>query len=279
MSFTYRKATAKDIPALLEIEKGATPSNLYLGDCREEFLDPARGELVVGVDETGTPRGFAHLALQYDGSAWLECLRVDPAWQKKGCGAVMWERFVSYCKETGCSHLGMFTGLTNYPSKVLAERNGLHVDYINREGNLPRESAPQVTAPEGFTRITDPAQIEKAMLPYQAGYEGYFCMNRTYFRCSGALYEGLAKDQEVYVKGDTVVILGARFLKDRALHIGYMGGDVDACIDLAIARLQELGLPKLTCVIPSAREDLREALEKKGFAFPQSQIIVLEREF
>ncbi len=58
-----------------------------------------------------------------------------------------------------------------------------------------------------------------------------------------------------------------------------MGGNLDECVDLAISQLKELGLPKLTCVIPSAREDLKEALEKKGFAFPQSQIIVLEREF
>lgn len=278
MRFTYRKATREDLPRLAEIEQKSVAGGYYLVDCFDEFMDPARGELVVGVDETGTPQGFAHLALLYDGSAWLECLRVDPAHQKEGCGAVMWQRFVSFCKEHGCSHLGMFTGAKNYPSKVLAERNGLHLDYTSREGHLAREDAPQVALPQGWTQLTDPAAIEKAMLPYQKDYEGYFCLNRTYMRCNGKLYEGIARDHQVWVKGESIVILGARFLPERALFIGWMGGDLDECATFAVAKYNDTGLPKLTCICSAQNTGVMAALEKQGFTFP-SELIVLERDF
>lgn len=278
MQFTCRKATREDLPRLAEIEKKSVSGGYYLVDCYDEFLDPARGELVVGVDENGVPQGFGHVALLHDGSAWLECLRVDPAAQKMGCGAAMWVRFVSYCKEKGCSHLGMFTGAKNYPSKVLAERNGLHLDYTSREGSLLREDASQVTLPQGWTRLTDPAAIEKAMLPHQKDYEGYLSLNRTYMRTTGKLYEYLAEKQQVWVKESSVVVLGARFLPERALFIGWAAGDLEECAALAVAKFLETGLPKLTCICSSQNTALMAALEKQGFTFP-SELIVLERDF
>lgn len=278
MSFVCRVGRKEDLPALAEIERKTSPGNRYLLDCSEEFLDPARGELVV-VTEDDEPRGFAHFSIQPDGSGWLECLRVDPEHQKRGCGARIWQRFIELCEIHKVPHVGMFTGLTNYASRVLGERNGLHVDYQNREGSLAREDIPSMDVPAGFVRVTDPEEIRKALAPYEAGYHGYFCMNRTYNYYNDALYQYLAQEQSVWVNGESVVVTGARFLKDRALYIGVMGGDVDACIRFAISKLEESGLPKLTAAIPSDRDDLREALEKYGFVFPQSQIIVLERDF
>lgn len=278
MSFTCRVAQKEDLPALAEIERKSISGNLYLLDCAEEFLDPAMGELVVATED-GIPRGFGHFSIQPDGSGWLECLRVDPEHQKRGCGAQIWKRFIELCAERKVSHVGMYTGLTNYASKVLGERNGLHVDYQNREGNLNASEAPSVSAPAGFIPLTDPEMVAGALAPYEGGYQGYFCMNRTYHRCNASLYRYLAKEQNVWFNGESVVVLGARFLKDRALHIGMMGGDLDACVRLAISELSKSGLPKLTAVIPSERDDLRAALERYGFQFPESQIIVLERDF
>lgn len=278
MSFVCRTGRREDLPLLAEIEKKATPTNLYLIDCAEEFLDPKRGELVVA-EENGIPRGFAHFSLQPDGSGWLECLRVDPEHQKRGCGTEIWKRFMELCAIYNVPHVGMYTGLKNYASRVLGERNGLSVSYQNREGSLTRELAADTDAPEGFVRLTDAEKIQNVIAPYEAGYQGYFCMNRTYNYLNPPLYEYMAREQSVWVKGGSVVVLGARFLKDRALYIGIMGGDIDECIRLAVSEFKKSGLSKLAAVIPSDRDDLREALEKHGFAFPQSQIIVLERNF
>lgn len=278
MSFICRVGNRDDLPALAEIERKATPKNLYLLDCAEEFLDPAKGELVVATED-GVPRGFAHFSIQPDGSGWLECLRVDPEHQKRGCGAVIWRRFIELCGIYKVPHVSMYTGLTNYASRVLGERNGLHIAYQNREGSITQDTASAVEAPDGFVRITDPREVQKAISPYEAGYQGFFSMNRTYNHYSVPLYNYLAAEQSVWVKGDSVVVIGARFLKDRGLFIGVMGGNVDECVRLAVSEFKKSGLPKLSAAIPSDRDALREALEKYGFAFPQSQIIVLERNF
>ncbi|MBQ9966521.1 MAG: GNAT family N-acetyltransferase [Clostridia bacterium] len=277
MSMTLRKGVIEDLPALLEIEKKATPKLLYLNDVKEEFFNNEIGELIVA-EEDGQPIGFARFSVQYDGSGWLECLRVDPAHQKKGCGALIWTRFIELCDIFKAPYVRMYTGLTNYASRVLGERNGLHVAYQTREGTLMLENAPDVSA-EGFEKADCHHCVEAAVAPYAEGYHGYFCTNRTFYGLGMPLYKGLAQEEMVWKKGESMVTIGARFQKDKGLHIGLMGGDLDECVRFAVQKFRESGLPKLVCMIPSERDDLRAALEKYGFVFPDAQIIMLERQF
>ncbi len=277
MSIVCRKAVPEDLPVLLEIEKRSTPRLLYLEGVKDLFFDNTTGELIVA-EEDGVPIGLARFSTQYDGSGWLECLRVDPAHQKKGCGAIIWQRFIELCHEFNVPFVRMYTGLTNYPSRVLGERNGLHVAYQTREGTLLKDNIPEVED-ETFEPVTDPAEAAALFAPYAEGYHGYFCTNRTYYGLNDKLYEGLVNEGIVWRKGDSVVTVGARFLKDQGLHIGFMGGDVEACVRFAIKKFRESGLPKLVCMIPSERDDLRAVLEKYGFVFPDAQIIMLERAF
>lgn len=277
MSMTLRKGVIEDLPFLLEIEGKATPSLHYLNDVQEEFFNNEIGELIVA-EEDGVIIGFARFSVQYDGSGWLECLRVDPAHQKKGCGALIWTRFIELCDIFKVPYVRMYTGLTNYASRVLGERNGLHVAYQTREGTLLLENAPDVSA-EGFEQADCHHCAEAALSPYAEGYHGYFCTNRTFYGIGMPLYKGLAQDGIVFKKDGAALTLGARFQKDKGLHIGMMGGDLDECVRFAVQKLRESGLPKLVCMIPSERDDLRAALEKYGFVFPEAQIIMLERKF
>lgn len=277
MSITCRKGVMADLPVLLEIEKRSTPKLLYLDGVKDEFFDNTRGELIVA-EEDGQPIGFARFSLQYDGSGWLEVLRVDPAHQKKGCGATIWKRFIELCDIYKVPYVRMYTGATNYASRVLGERNGLHVAYKVIEGNLMLENAPDVSA-SGFEQADCHHCAEAALSPYAEGYHNYFCMNRSFYGIGEPLYKGLVKEGYVWKKEGSALVLGARFLKQNGLHIGMMGGDLDECIKFAVSKLKESGLPKLTAVIPYERDDLRAALEKYGFVFPDSQIIMLERKF
>ncbi len=278
MSIVCRKGVIEDLPVLLDIEKHSTPKLLYLEGVQDLFFNNEDGELIVA-EEDGKPIGFARFSTQYDGSGWLECLRVHADHQKKGCGAVIWKRFIELCDIYHVPFVRMYTGLTNYASRVLGERNGLHVAYQTREGTLLKDNIPAVEPAEGFVPVTDPAECEKLFAPYAEGYHNSFCTNRTYYGLNKALYEGLCGEGIVYRKGDSVVTVGARFLKDQGLHIGFMGGDADECIRFAIEKFKASGLPKLVCMIPSERDDLRAALEKYGFVFPDAQIIMLERAF
>ena len=199
MSITCRKGNINDLPVLLEIESRSTPSLLYLDAVKDEFFDNSRGELIVA-EEDGQPIGFARFSLQCDGSGWLEILRVDPAHQKKGCGAVIWKRFIELCEIYKVPYVRMYTGLSNYASRVLGERNGLHVAYQTREGTLMLENAPDVTAPDGFSLSDCHHCAEAAISPYVEGYHGYFCMNRTFYGLTQPLYKQLVSDGYVWEK-------------------------------------------------------------------------------
>ncbi len=278
MGIKTRKGRAEDIPRLREIEKRTTPGNLYLYDCREEFLDDRYGELVVA-EEDGEVRGFAHFSLQPDGSAWLECLRVDPEHQKKGCGTAIWKRFMELCEIHGVTHVGMYTGEKNYASRTLGERNGLKIDYRSREGVLEREKGSGAERDFGFERVTDTEQAKELLSAMAEEYGGYFSMNRTFNRFGEKMDEYLVKKQSLWRHGDSAVILGSRFLPERGLYIPAMTGDIELCADFAVSEFQKSGLPKLFAPVPSGRERLTKPLESRGFVFSQRDIIVLERDF
>lgn len=278
MSITVRKGVLEDLPKLLEIEPKATPGLQYLNDVQEEFFNNEIGEMVVA-EEDGNIIGFGRFSTQFDGSGWLECLRVDPAHQKKGCGAQIWKRYVELCDIYHVPFVRMYTGLTNYASKTLGERNGLHVAYQTQEGTLLKDNIPDVEPVEGFELADCHHCAAAAIEPYAEGYHNYYCINRTFYTMGEPLYKALVKDQMAWKKGDSMVVIGARFQKDKGLHIALMGGNLDECVRFAIQKFRESGVGKLVCMIPSEREDLHEVLLKYGFTIPSNHIIMLERAF
>ena len=278
MSITVRPGVLEDLPHLLEIEPKATPGLQYLNDVQEEFFNNEIGELVVA-EEDGIIIGFGRFSTQFDGSGWLECLRVDPAHQKKGCGAQIWKRYIELCDKYNVPFVRMYTGLTNYASKVLGERNGLHVAYQTQEVTLLKENIPDFEPVEGFEQADCHHCVAAAVEPYAEGFHNYFCTNRTFYTMGEPLYKGLAAENWVWKKDDNMVALGARFQKDKALHIGLMGGDLDLCMRFALQKFRESGLPKLAFMIPSEHEDLHQIAEKYGFTIPANHIIMLERAF
>ncbi len=277
MAMTLRKAVMADLPVLLEIEGKSTPNLLYLNGVREEFFDNTTGELIVA-ELDGVPVGFSRFSVQYDGSAWLETLRVDPEHQKKGIGALIWTRFMELCTELNTPFVRMYTGHTNYPSRILGERNGLHVALTTVEGTLKLGDAPDVSAPD-FKAVTCPRRAEELLSPYFDEYQGYFCTNRTFYGLGEPLYKGLTEKGMVYEYDGSALVLGARFLEKEGLHLGMFGGDLDACVRFAVAQLKKQGLPKLVCMIPDGDERRLAALKKYGLIFPESKIIMLERAF
>ena len=139
MEFVCRAGRWEELPRLLEIEQGATPGLLYLDDVKDEFFDPAKGELIVA-EADGVPAGFVHFSLQPDGAAWLETLRVDPAYQKQGCGTALWKAMMAAAEKYRVPAMRMYTGRTNIASYTLAKRNGLEIASETLEGTLLAEN-------------------------------------------------------------------------------------------------------------------------------------------
>ena len=124
MNISIRKGRIEDLPRLLEIEASAIPGYGYLDGVKEEFFDNSRGELIVA-ETDGLPIGFARFTLEYDGSAWLEILRVHKDWQRKGCGRAIWARFMELAAQYRVPAMRMYTGEKNLT--VLADTLSLEL--------------------------------------------------------------------------------------------------------------------------------------------------------
>lgn len=271
-----RLAEKQDLQRLVDIEAVATPSVRYIAEVEEEFYDPDRGELIVA-EIDGVVAGFGHYSIQYDNAAWIETLRVDPPYQKRGAGTAMWEWIMDICERLNPPAIRMYTNVTNDGSIKLAYRCGLGIRLNTHEYELSLEG---VDTPQnhGFTRVPY-GDVEPLLAPYAAGYHGYYCTNRTFYAMNDDLYRALADDGKVWAKEDAVAVVGSRYRHETALHTGMLCGNVDHCIDLAVAEGIRQGVPKVVCMVPHDRMDLADALRAHGFRLNNNDIIMMERIF
>ena len=276
---TTRPAVEADLPRLLEIERAAMPGLQYLEGVFELFLRREDGELVAALQD-GVLGGFGRLSLLCDGSAWLETLRVDPALQRRGLGAAIWARYLELCRQFQVPAVRMYTGEQNVASAKLAERNGLALAVRSVEGNLPLANLPEdaADAPPPFQPISDPDELAALWEQHRSNRPRYLCLNRTFYAMGAPLDRELCRTGRAYRLGDTLLILGARFLPERALHIGWAAGDLGQALAFAIARGRALGVPKLTWMLPDDRTETVAWLRAHGFVF-SSRILLLERRF
>ena len=282
MAITVRIAGRSDLEDMLRIEKETMPGHTYLYETQNELLDPEQGWMLISFDDD-KPIGIAHLYRQPDGAGWFEILRVTPSEQKKGAGTAMWDRAIELCGENGLKSIAMYTGLKNVTSRKIAERKGLSLRLAVKEGELSREAAIAMfsgSAPEeapcadasAFAAVCGKHGCEKA-------FGGQFVFNRTFYGFTPENLAWLCGEGMAYCGEDFAAAIGARFNKDAALQIGFIGGDEDKAIELAAKLLLAGPWPKLVIDVPEERADLIAKLSSKGFKFLDSTIITLKREF
>ena len=87
-----REMTIEDLEETLKVESSAIRGNPgYLEDAFH-YYQSAKGELSVALID-GKIVGVGKLSILFDGSAWLEVLRVHQDYQKKGVGAAIYKRY------------------------------------------------------------------------------------------------------------------------------------------------------------------------------------------
>ncbi len=278
MGMTTRKAGMGDLEAMLKIEESAIPGYGYLYVNRHFYFDGVenRGEMVLA-ELDGAPMGMGQYSVLPDGSGWLEILRVDRPHQRMGAGRAIYRRYLQLAEETGAPSVAMFTGWKNVASRALAEANGFHLaaamaGYDKALGAGEVDEA----ALNRFHAVRDPA--EAGRLIDTKGWGPFMALNRTFFHYNDALMEYLCGRGMVYTDGANTAVVGCRMLKRRGYHIGWFGGDAEACLALAEAVTRREGLPKLTIMFPPERTDLAEAVEGAGFV-ASGELIVMERVF
>lgn len=274
-TITVRRARRDDLDAINRVEAGSTPSLRYVARVFDDFVSDEIGEFSVA-EIDGQVVACGKFSLMPDHSAWLETLRVLPAYQGRGAGKRLYERFFEVARREGVTTMRMYTGVTNLVSKGLAERFGFRLAGTFRGAWLPLEAAAG-PAP-AFTPVTDPARATALLMPHAARWTGFVVMNRTFYALSPVLCADFSRAGRVFEEraSGSVVVLGARFMPEQALHLGLYAGDAQACLDFAAHLGVERGAGRVSCLFPPAAADIQAALTGRGFRLESSDFIVME---
>ncbi|MEM5774520.1 MAG: GNAT family N-acetyltransferase, partial [Anaerolineaceae bacterium] len=212
-----------------------------------------------------------------DFTAWLETLRVIPECQGMGIGKRFYERFFELAAEKHLSAMRMYTGLTNYASKGLAERYGFTLEETFAEARMPSQPEWAEVESGAFTPVSDPAVAQALLMPLAGAWNGFLVMNRTFYRITPALCADFARKGFVYADPSTgsVMVLGARFQPELALHIGLYAGNWPACLGFAQRLCAQRGAGRLNWMFPAALEQVKATASAGGFALDGSECIVM----
>ena len=279
MEIKTRAFRHEDLEACLEVEKAAIKGdNHYLKDV-EDYYRTTRGELTV-VEVDGKIAGMGKLTVLFDGSAWLELLRVHPEYQRRGCGMAIYKRYMEQIEEMGCPAARMYTGARNVPSAALAERHGLHrsTEFHGMTLTLDRADASLFWEPPMYCRLNGDEAIME-LLPMKEQLGGYLGINQTYYEINEETLRGFAAAGWIYGDGKgNVLVAGSRFQPNKALYIAAMKGDKRRALSYALNMMVMAGHQKIAAHFPvgEGAQELIEFYAKHGFEQNPSDLVVME---
>lgn len=277
MGIILRRARIEDKARALEVEAKATPGLRYLNVMFEHWVHDRDGDFRVA-EIDGVLMGIGKFTVMPDGSAWLEALRVSPEAQGKGVGKQFYQHFFAVARERQIPQMRMYTGVRNAASKGLAERFGFRVAATFRGASRNIEVDFMARVEDTFRAIADPVRARDILLPLKQPWAGYMVMNRTFYSITRELGLAWASEGKIYYDdiSSSLIVLGARFQADLALHVAGLGGNLEKCLDFAEHRARELRVPKLSCLFPYNESQIEQALLSRGYRLDTSEYIVME---
>ena len=272
-----RKAVSEDREKVIEVESKSTPNLSYLPEVFDSFVSDEVGEFIVA-EVDGEVVACGKFTIVPDGSAWLETLRVVPEYQGIGIGKRFYERFFEIARRQGVETMRMYTGIRNIVSRGLAERFGFQLAATYRGAWMPCNLEKGGTPIGSFRMVSDPTKATSILMPYQERWGKFLVMNRTFYALTPNLCESLALNGMIYedVESDSTIVLGARFMPEKALYIGLFGGNVNSCLGFAAQECSDRGVKRLSCLFQVSAVDLQDILTLHGFRLEASDFLVME---
>ena len=279
MEISTRPFRKDDLSRCLLIEEHTAPKNRYFADVADYFTT-TRGELTVALAD-GEPAGFGKLTVLFDGSAWLELLRVHPDFQRQGMGKAIYRRYLEQVAAFGCPAARMYTGVKNVASAALAEQFGLHRGPEFRGMSLPVQDDSFQPQPKPL-HLLGGEEAAEYLLPLQEKTGGFLSINHTFYQLNRSTCFGFAAAGWVYGDGEgSVLVCGARFQPQKALYIAALAAPDRAKKENALSFACNLavmtGAEKLTVHFPNQDQQEQEFYQAHGFTVDPSDDVVYER--
>ncbi len=285
-----RRAQEGDREAVLAFCNQTWEWGDYIAYVWDEWLRDENGALFVATMD-GQPVGVANLRLLNAGEAWLEGMRVDPAYRQNGIANALFEAQITEALRRHALTARLITSSTNTAAIRLIERN-----YMRRVNVfIPFRAIPLPTTTKSQYGIATPTLATLAdsdeIIDYlnvsnifpAAG--GLYNASFTAYSITAALIEQKIAAQQVYLlrRWDRLDGLAMVELRERrgekSLSIGYIDGTTESISLLAYAlrkMLPDFGVENIQADIPDLMM-VRDAFTGAEYESDGSLFYIYER--
>jgi ribosomal protein S18 acetylase RimI-like enzyme len=265
MAYTeIRPARAEDRDAVLAFCSNTWDWGDYIEYVWDEWLQDTQGLLLVAVVNE-QPVGIAHLKMLNATDAWLEGMRVDPAYRRHGIASALNTTMLAEAMKRGATKAGLIIESTNTSSISLSERvNFYRVGSYALYRATPEAAAtrqhygtdtPQLATQEDIDDIIDYLNASN-IFPAVGGLYYYSFVA---YSITGELLAQKIAAQQVYIlrrwdRLDGLAIAEPRLdRRGHQLSIGYIDGTTESISLLAYYlrhHVLNMELDKVTAYVP-----------------------------
>jgi GNAT superfamily N-acetyltransferase len=160
--FVIRRAEATDKDQVLAFCEHTFDWGDYLHLVWDDWLADETGPLLVATAD-GQPVGVAKVTLVTPTEAWLQGLRIHPAYRRRGLAWQFQRHCLDVARELGASMARLATSAKNAPIHKMTERVGMRravVEVLQAAAVLPGEGAVPLVTPT----LEDWAQVSRRIL-------------------------------------------------------------------------------------------------------------------
>ncbi len=259
-----RPARPEDREAVLAFSAHTWEWGDYIEYVWDEWLHDPQGMLFVATSD-GQPVGVAHMRMLTKTEAWLEGMRIDPAFRRQGIGSALYDAQLAEAMRRGATIARLITESTNTAAIRILERG-----FMRRVAAYVPMHALPVTMPSKRTygmetpTLATTADIDEIInylnvsniFPAVGGlyYQGF-----TAFSITSELLKEKVTAQQIYLlrrwdRLDGLAIAEPREgRRGKHLFIGYIDGTTESISLIAYAlrtKLPELGLESVSAHVP-----------------------------
>lgn len=260
-----RPARAEDREAVLAFCQNTWEWGDYIERVWDDWLHDQNGSLIVAVVD-GKPVGVDHLRMLSATEAWLEGIRVDPAYRRQGIAKALSDAILLEAMNRGATQARLVTESTNIASITMVERNfWRRVAEFTMYHAEPLASLSRRDIGADRPQLATQADLEEIILylntsnifPLSGGllYQGF-----TAYTISSDLITAKINAGELYLLRRWDRLDGLAFAEPRRewqgsrLYIGYIDGTTESISLLAYAlrkQAADMGLDRVTAHVPN----------------------------
>jgi len=259
-----RPARSEDREAVLAFCVETWKWGDYIEHVWDEWLQDPQGKLFVATVD-GQPVGVAHIHMLNKTEAWLEGMRVDPAFRRNGIASALYDTLMTEAMHRGATIARLITESTNVGSLHLLERASMH-----RVGEFaPYQALPATTPSKRQYGLETPTLATAADLDDIINFlnvsnnfpavGGLYYQGFTAYSITRELLTEKVAAQQIYIlrrwdRLDGLAIAEPREgHRGRHLFVGYIDGTTESISLIAYAlrqKLPDLGLESVSASVP-----------------------------